>query len=309
MKVLVSGASGLIGSALVKFLGTWGYQIVRLVRVREQVGKDALYWNPSQGEITPAELEGFYAVVHLAGENIATGRWTENKKRAIRSSRVVGTRLLCEALAQLKQPPKVLISASAVGYYGDCGSEVVDDDSAAGDGFLADVCGEWEAATVVARRNDIRVVNARFGVVFSADGGALARMLLPFRFGFGGVVGGGKQSMSWIAIDDAVHALHHLIAKSELDGAVNLVAPHAVTNRELTKALGAVLHRPTLFPLPAWIARLVLGEMADALLLCSTRALPKRLSADGFTFQYPKVVEALTHLLTRPSTLGRVFKF
>jgi hypothetical protein len=254
-------------------------------------------WNPEAEEVAMPGLEGMDAVVHLAGENIATGRWTAEKKAKIRHSRVQGTRVLCETLSRLAEPPKVLVSASAVGYYGDRGEEILREDSLPGMGFLAQVCRDWEAATEPATQRGIRVVHLRLGAVLSPSGGALAKMLGPFKIGVGGVVGSGRQYMSWIAIDDVLGVVHHCLITETLDGPVNAVAPSPMTNREFTRILGRVLGRPALFPLPSFAARLVFGEMADALLLASTRVEPSRLQETGFSFRYPELEGALRHLL------------
>jgi uncharacterized protein (TIGR01777 family) len=237
------------------------------------------------------------AVVHLAGENIASGRWTAARKARIRSSRVMGTRTLCETLARLSQPPKVLVSASAIGYYGDRGAEPLWENSAFGTGFLAEVCRAWEEATQPAVQKGIRVVLLRIGIVLSPAGGALAKMLIPFQLGLGGVIGSGNQYMSWIALDDVAGVIAHALVTDTLQGPVNAVAPYPVTNREFTKTLGRVLRRPTVFPLPGFAARLAFGEMADALLLASTRVEPKRLLATQYVFRYPELEDALRHLL------------
>lgn len=297
MRVLVSGASGLIGGALVPFLTTGGHDVVRLARGRKRAG--AVSWDPAAGSIDHAGLAGLDAVVHLAGENIAGGRWTVEKKARIRDSRVVGTRLLCEALAALPRPPQVLVAASAIGFYGDRGNDVVDEDSAPGAGFLADVCREWEAATAPAAAAGIRVVNLRFGVVLSGAGGALGTMLPPFRLGLGGPIGGGRQFMSWIAIDDVLDAILFALATAALSGPVNAVAPGVTTNAELTATLGRVLSRPAVIPVPAFAVRLLFGEMGDELLLSSTRVVPQRLEAAGFRFRFPALEPALRHLLGR----------
>jgi hypothetical protein len=297
MDVLVSGASGLVGSALVPFLTTGGAHVIRLVRSTPRPGAAEVYWAPEAGSIATPGLEALDAVVHLAGENIATGRWSPEKKASIRHSRVQGTRLLCEALAQLARPPAVLVSASAIGYYGNRGTEVLREQSCAGTDFLAQVCRDWEAATAPAIEHGIRVVHLRIGVVLSPAGGALARMLVPFKLGLGGVIGTGQQYMSWIAIDDLVGAIHHALSTTTLQGPVNAVAPQAVTNREFTRTLGRVLGRPTLLPMPAFAARLAFGEMADALLLASTRVEPARLLETGYTFRAPDLEGALRYLL------------
>ncbi|HXG18622.1 MAG TPA: TIGR01777 family oxidoreductase [Methylomirabilota bacterium] len=297
MNIAVTGASGLIGSALVPFLTAGGNQVMRLVRSSVRAAADEAQWDPERGLADLKRLEECDAVVHLAGVNIAGGRWTPERKRLIRESRVHGTRTLCEALARLSRPPKILLCASAIGYYGDRGAEVVDEGSAAGKGFLAEVCQAWEEATRPAQEKGIRVVLARLGVVLTPAGGALAKMLLPFQLGLGGVIGDGAQYMSWIALDDVIGAFHHALVSAELHGPVNVVAPSPVTNREFTKTLGRVLRRPTLLPLPACAARLVLGEMAEALLLASTRAAPKRLLAAGYRFRYPTLEGALRRVL------------
>ena len=234
-------------------------------------------------------------MVHLAGENIAAGRWTPELKRRIHHSRANGTRVLSDALAKCAQPPKVLVSASAIGYYGDRSDEVLTEESRLGTGFLAAVCRDWEAAVEPAKRKGIRTVLLRIGVVLSTEGGALKRMLLPFKLGLGGVIGDGKQYMSCIALDDAIGAIHHAIVTDSLSGPVNVVSPQAVTNREYTKALGKVLGRPTLFPLPAFAARLAFGEMADELLLSSARVEARKLLASGYTFRSPTLESILRH--------------
>jgi uncharacterized protein len=297
MHILVTGATGLIGSTLVSFLSTGGHQVTRLVRTPPRPGHAEVYWQPETGSIATPGLEGLDAVVHLAGENIAAGRWTAEKKASIRDSRVQGTHLLCDALAQLVNPPNMLVSASAIGYYGDRGAEVLREDSRPGRGFLADVCRAWEAATAPAAQRGIRVVNVRFGVVLSAAGGALAKMLLPFKLGLGGIIGSGQQYMSWIALDDVVGAIHHTLITDTLQGPVNVVAPNPVTNAVFTKTLGRVLRRPTLFPLPAFVARAAFGEMADALLLASTRVEPAKLKDTHYAFRYPELEGALRHVL------------
>jgi uncharacterized protein (TIGR01777 family) len=266
---------------------------------RAAAGPRAIAWDPAAGRIDAARLEGFDAVVHLAGEPIAEGRWNEAKKRRILESRVAGTRLLCETLARLSSPPRVLVCASAIGWYGDRGDETLTEDSAPGGGFLADVCRQWEAAADPARAKSIRVVHLRSGVVLTPAGGALNKMLTPFRMGVGGVVGSGSQWMSWIGLDDEIGAILHALVTESLSGPVNAVAPRPVTNREFTKTLGGVLGRPTVMPMPAFAARLVFGEVADALLLSSQRVQPARLEATGYRFRHPDLAGALAHLLGR----------
>lgn len=297
MRILVTGASGLIGGTLVPFLTTGGHEVVTLTRGRPRPG--AVTWDPERGTIDRAALEGLDAVVHLAGENISTGRWTAAKKARIHDSRVHGTRALCEALAALQRPPKVLVAASAIGFYGNRGNDVVDEDSAPGGGFLADVCKEWEAATAPAAASGIRVVNMRFGVVLSGNGGALASMLTPFKLGAGGPIGGGEQYMSWIAVDDTADAILFALTTPALSGPVNAVAPTPVTNAEFARTLGAVLSRPAIVPMPAFAVRLLFGEMGDELLLSSTRVEPHRLRAAGFTFRFPALEPTLRFLLGR----------
>lgn len=304
MNVLISGSTGLVGSALIPFLTSGGHEVVRLLRVKgsstlQSSSKEAVYWDPEGGRINASDLEGLDAVVHLAGDPIASGRWTAAKKARIRDSRVAGTRLLCEALAKCERPPQVLVSASAIGFYSDRGDEELTESSAAGHGFLADVCREWEEATWPAASKGIRVVNLRTGVVLSPAGGALAKMLTPFKMGVGGVIGSGRQYMSWISIDDLIGAIHHCLINSSVSGPVNGTTPSPVTNREFTKTLGRVLHRPTVFPMPAFAARLAFGEMADELLLSSQRVEPRRLVESGYPFRHTTLETALRHVLGR----------
>jgi hypothetical protein len=295
MRVLITGATGLIGNALTAALNADGHVVVRLVRRRKREPSDIL-WDPAAGTISVSELEDFDAVVHLAGESIAS-RWTAKRKERILRSRVDGTRLLAESLARVKQAPRVLVSASAIGYYGDRGSETVSETSPPGSGFLAEVCQAWESATQRATENGIRVVNVRTGVVLSTRGGALKKMLLPFRLGVGGKVGSGEQYMSWISLADQIRTLIHAIRTDSLRGPINAVAPAPVTNAAFTKALGRALHRPTVLPMPAFAARLVFGEMADALLLASTRVIPQRLLASGFFFKDREIEPTLARIV------------
>jgi hypothetical protein len=297
MRILVSGSTGLVGSALVPALGGAGHDVVRLVRSEAAGGGSAVRWDPAAGRLDAAALEGLDAVVHLAGESVAAGRWTAAKKERIRASRVDGTRLLCRALAGLSRPPRVLACASAIGFYGSRGDEVLKEESAPGSDFLAGVCKEWEAAAEPASRKGIRVASLRFGMILSPAGGALAKMLLPFRLGAGGILGDGRQYVSWIAIDDVLGAIQHVLSSQPLRGPVNVVAPRPVTNREFTRTLGRVLGRPTIVPMPAFAARVVFGEMADALLLSSARVEPARLLSSGHRFRFPDLEGALRHLL------------
>jgi len=300
MRIAISGAGGLIGSALRRAFSADGHDVVRLVRRPLSPGEAAVRWDPGNGIVGTAGLEGLDAAVHLAGENIAAGRWSAARKAAIRDSRVTGTRVLCEALAGLASPPKTLVCASATGYYGARGDEEVGEDAPGGTGFLADVCREWEAASAPAARRGIRVVSLRIGMVLAAHGGALARMLPVFRAGLGGPLGNGAQYVSWIGLDDLPPVLLHVLSNRDLRGPVNAVAPQPVTNREFAEALGAVLSRPVLLRVPAFVLRLALGEMADALLLSGCRAVPRRLQESGYRFRHPEISGALRHLLGKP---------
>ncbi|MBL8843817.1 MAG: TIGR01777 family oxidoreductase [Planctomycetes bacterium] len=295
MNVVVSGSSGLVGSALVPFLTAGGHSVRRLVR--DGGAASDIGWRPERREFDARPLDGVDAVVHLAGDSIADGRWNAAKKQRIRDSRVVGTQLLAHGLAGLAKKPKVLICASAIGFYGTRGDEWLDEQSSLGSGFLADVCREWEGAAQAAVDAGIRVVQLRFGVILSASGGALKKMLPPFQLGVGGRIGSGRQWMSFIALDDVLGAVAKALQAESLRGPVNVVAPAPVTNDEFTRTLGRVLGRPTLFPMPSFAARLVFGEMADELLLSSQRVLPKKLQAAGYAFGYPTLEAALRHLL------------
>jgi uncharacterized protein (TIGR01777 family) len=299
MKVLITGSTGLVGSALLPFLKSKGHEVFRLIRSQAKAGPAEIYWNPEQGIDDTSRLEGMDAVIHLAGENISEGRWTEEKKARIRDSRVRGTRVLSEALARLAAPPRVLLSASATGYYGDRGDEVMREESAPGSDFLAQVCRDWEAATEPAAQKGIRVVRLRFGVIFTPKGGALSKILAPFQFGVGGRLGSGRQYMSWITLDDVVGVIDHALNVETVSGPVNVVAPNPVTNYEFTKTLGRVLSRPTVFPVPAFAVRLAFGEMGDAVLLSSTRVEPARLKESGYVFQHPELENALRQILKK----------
>jgi uncharacterized protein len=298
MRIAITGSSGLIGNTLIPFLTTGGHSVTRIVR-RDRASGPTVRWDPVLGTIDQDGLEGHDAIVHLAGENIAGGRWNTRRKRAIRDSRLEGTGLLCDALNRLQKPPKTLVCASAIGFYGNRGDEVLDERFAAGEGFLAELCKEWEALTESVRPRGIRVVNVRFGIVLSAAGGALAAMLTPFKLGVGGVIGSGRQYISWVGIDDVIGAIHHAITCEALNGPVNVVAPNPVTNHEFTKTLGRVLRRPTVLPMPAFAARIALGEMADELLLASIRVVPRRLEETGYKFRDAQLEPALRHVLGR----------
>lgn len=290
-RIAVAGASGLIGSALVRSLTADGHDVLRLVR-RAPRGTDEIRWDPKAGEIDTARLDGCEAIVNLAGAGVGDHRWTDAYKQEIRDSRVLGTTTLAEAAAALDTPPRVFLNGSAVGYYGDTGSRAVDESAPAGTGFLPAVCVEWEAATAPAHQAGIRTVLARTGLVVSRDGGAWAKLFPLFKAGLGGRLGDGRQYWAYIALHDHVAALRHLLDTEELSGPVNLTAPHPATNREVTAAMGRVLRRPTLFPAPAAALRLVLGEMAGDV-LGSTRAVPTRLLESGFEFAFPGLEQAI----------------
>ncbi len=292
----MSGVSGPIGAALLPSLKSRGYEVTRLVRGTSSTSGQ-IPWGPAYS-LPPESVSGFGAVIHLAGESIA-GRWTEARKQRILESRRLGTSHLAEALAQTSQPPRVLISGSAIGYYGNRGDDILREESASGDGYLSEVCRQWEGATQPATRAGIRTVQIRLGVVLSATGGALKTMLLPFRLGLGGNVGDGRQWWSWVHVHDVVGSIHHILQSDLLEGPVNVVSPRPVTNVEFTKILASVLSRPAILPMPAFAARLVLGEMADELLLASQRVEPAKLVSSGYPFQFSDLKKALEEILKR----------
>ena len=287
MKVLIAGASGLIGSALIPALEAEGAEVTRLVRSSPRLGE--IEWHPNNDRLDPAQLEGFEDIINLAGENIAGGRWTDDQKRKIRDSRVNGTHLLSEAMAKLSKRPDVFVCASATGIYGDRGDEILDEQSDSGGGFLAGVCREWEMATAPALQAGVRTVNLRFGPILAREGGMLAKLLTPSKMGMGGKVGSGKQYISWVAIDDAVGAINIALHDESIRGPLNVVSPNPVTNEVFTKTLGHVLSRPTALAMPAFAARLAFGEMADEMLLVSQRVVPKKLTDAGYDFQQPEL--------------------
>lgn len=299
MKIAIGGSTGLVGNELVSFLSTGGHDVVRLLRRarKDTAQKQHVLWDPASGTIDSSGLEGCDAVIHLGGDNIAHGRWNAGKKRLIRDSRVISTQLLAKTLAGLARPPKVFVCASAIGFYGDRGDELLTEESAPGPRFLSDVCREWEDATEPARAAGIRVVNLRIGVVLTPKGAALHKMLTPFKFGLGGIVGPGTQWWAWVALDDVVRAIQHCVVNESLSGPVNCVAPDCVTNRDFTKTLGRVLRRPTLFPMPAFVVKAVFGEMGEELLLGSSRVTPTKLMESGYEFACPTLEPALRHLL------------
>jgi hypothetical protein len=296
MQILISGSTGLIGRALVDHLEQSGHDVVPLVRPESSGAADGVRWAPSRGEIDTEGLEGFDAVVHLAGESI-NQRWTEETKKRIRNSRVQGTSLLAGALAELDDPPEVLISSSAVGYYGDRGDTWLEEDADPGDLFISQVCREWEAASKVAAENGVRVVNLRTGIVLSTEGGALPQMLPPFKLGLGGRLGDGDQYMSWVTREDAARIVEHLIETEDVDGPVNVCTPEPVTNATFTDTLGSVLGRPTVFWVPASGVRLLFGQMGEELLLASDRMRPTKLESSGFTWAHAELEPALERVL------------
>jgi uncharacterized protein (TIGR01777 family) len=301
MKILISGASGLVGTKLTAALRSDGHTVAHLVRPGHALPPGNVPWDPSAGLLDPAALEGADAIVNLSGASVGVGRWTAERKKVLRASRVDSTRVLVDALAQMKRKPRVLVSASATGIYGNRGDEILTEASAPGDDFIATLARDWEAAAKRAEASGIRTVLARFGIILSTSGGALARMLPPFKLCLGGRLGTGKQWMSWVAMEDALGILRAAIADERYTGPVNVVSPNPVQNAEFTRVLADMLHRPAIFPAPAFALRLALGEMADALLLSSQRAHPERLLAAGYPFRFNHVEPALRALI-----LGRV---
>jgi len=295
MKVLITGASGLIGTALQRSFAVKGCEMLLAGR-GEPKSANEIQFEAETGFGEPERLDGIDVAINLAGEPIS-GRWTDEKKRKIRDSRVYGARTVVEALSQLKSKPKVLVSASGIGYYGDRGDDVMTEMSGAGDTFLANVCRDWEAEARRAEDLGIRTVLLRTGVVLSKDGGALAEMLTPFKFGVGGIIGSGKQWMSWIALDDIISVYERAVEDETMRGAFNACSPDPVTNERFTKVMGSVLYRPTILPLPEFAVNFLFGEMGDALLLDSTRATPKRLQDIGFEFKFTDLESALKHEL------------
>jgi uncharacterized protein (TIGR01777 family) len=296
--VAITGGSGMVGTALATALRESGHQPVSMTRKLSESSPGSIIWDPATGLQDPSRLETVDTVVHLAGENIAAGRWTAALKDRIRQSRVQGTRSLVKSIAAVARRPKTLICASAIGFYGERGDTILGEDAVAGEGFLADVCRDWEQEAETATALGLRVVRVRIGVVLSPKGGALAKMLLPFKLGAGGIIGSGKQYWSWIGLHDLVRCIAFCVEHDAIRGAVNAVSPNPMTNYDFTKGVGRALHRPTLFPMPAFAAKLVLGEMANELLLSSTRVTPKKLQEHGFEFRYPELVGCLEHELS-----------
>ncbi len=294
MRVLISGASGLIGTALTSRLEAAEMEVMRLTRQSVDEEDDRqIYWHPESGTLDAERIEGFRTVVHLAGESVADGKWDEDKKRRIMDSRVTSTTLLCRVLANLKDKPRMLICASAIGYYGDRGEEELTEASEPGNGFLSEVCQAWEQAVQPAEEAGIKIVHLRIGMVLSSHGGALKRMLPPFRLGLGGPVGGGQQWMSWIALNDLTGVILHCMNSRRVTGVINAVAPNPVLNREFAHALGKALNKPAITPVPAFAIKIALGEMGRELVLASTRVKPERLEQAGFEWEHPEIDSAL----------------
>jgi hypothetical protein len=298
--ILLSGASGMLGAVLRQSLDDCGFPVLQLVR-RTPQGPNQLLWNPAESPLDPEPLEGLSAAIHLSGANVAAHRWTPEWKQQIRSSRVDSTRALSETLASLKNPPQTLLVASATGIYGDRGDQILDESSAPGHGFLAQVCQDWEAAVQPAVDAGIRVVHLRFGVVLGHDAGALAKLVPLFRLGLGGRLGSGRQWMSWISLTDAVSAMLFALDSPSLTGPLNLTAPQPITNAEFTRALAHAVHRPAFLPAPAFALRIAMGQMADEALLASARALPAKLTCTQFPFAHPTIEQALAAALATPA--------
>jgi hypothetical protein len=308
MRILVSGSTGFLGTSLIETLEREGHAIVRLVRPETSQSRPAggsgqtLAWDPVAGAFDAASAEGADALVHLAGASIAGGRWNASRKKLLRTSRIAATRHLIGALAQLQRPPRVIVAASAIGYYGSRGDETLTETSAPGNDFLAGLCREWEAETARGAEFGARVVSLRFGIILAAHGGALPRMLTPFKLGVGGRLGTGRQWMSWVTLEETIRVIQFALADAGLAGAVNVVAPNPVRNSEFTKILAKTLHRPALFPAPAFALRLGLGEMADALLLASQKVKPSKLVNAGYQFLQPELANALRDVLWKNAT-------
>jgi len=297
IKILMTGASGLLGSALIPFFTTGGHLVRTLVRRTPFPEKGEAFWDPEKNEIDPSVFDGADAVIHLAGEHIGEGRWTDEKKRRIIESRTKGTTLIAETISRLSSPPPVLICASAIGYYGNRGDKILTEDDSPGDDFISKVCSEWEKSAQAAVDKGIRTVFMRIGIALSPAGGALSRLLLPFMAGLGGKIASGSQYMSWVGIDDVIGSFFHVLADNKIAGPVNVVSPNPATNLEFTKALGKVLSRPVIFSIPAAAINLAFGEMGREVLLSSTRVVPQKLIESGYIFRNPDLSGALSHLL------------
>jgi len=310
MTILISGASGVIGSSLLPFLTTGGHRVIRLVRNRPKSSGDELFWEPSSGILNTNDMDGVDAVIHLAGESIGNGRWTKEKKRKIIESRVQGTELLAKRMSSLAKPPEVFICASAIGFYGNRGDQILNEKDEPGSDFISSVCGMWEKATYPALHKGIRTVCLRIGIVLTPLGGALKRLLLPFRLGIGGKIGNGSQHMSWIGMEDVLGSLYHILGDRSIEGPVNCVAPNPVTNMEFTKTLGRVMSRPTPFAIPETAVKLAFGEMGKEILLSSTRVSPEKLLKAGYRFYAPDLETAMRQMLGKTNcpqhTTGRL---
>jgi hypothetical protein len=293
MKVAITGASGLIGSSLKFYLSEKGHEVYSIVRKQPRPGQHEIFWNPDKGQIDTEALEGMDAVIHLAGKNIASSRWTESHLREVRTSRIQGTNLIARTIANLKRPPAVLISASAIGYYGTSDIGEFTEESGPGNGILSGICAEWEAAADPARQAGIRVIHPRFGVVLSASGGTLKKLLPLFKLGLGATLGSGRQMMSWILLDDLISGIYWILKDEKITGPVNLTSPYPVSNNQFTKELSKVLNRPALFSVPSFLLRTILGKMANELLLGGASVSPRKLIESGFTFSYPNLRKAL----------------
>jgi len=298
MRILITGGSGLVGSSLIPALEAKGHSFVQFVRSPRQKKLDSILWDFKQPLENLEALEGLGAAIHLAGESVASGRWNPEKKSRIRTSRVDSTRLLSEAFSKLKRPPQVFLCASATGYYGNRGEELVNESSSAGEGFLAEVCQEWESACHSAKEKGIRLGHLRFGILLSKKGGALHKMLPPFKMGLGGRLGDGKQWISWMSLDDTIRGIEFVLNQEKISGPVNFVSPHPVTNGVWTQTLGKVLHRPTFLKVPAFAAKIAFGEFAEEALLASTRVEPKVLGDGGFQFLDPELEGAFRRILS-----------
>jgi hypothetical protein len=306
MRIAIAGASGLVGTALSAHFNRRGDTVVPLVRDQNESSiVTAATWNPDEGRLNPQILEGCDVIVNLTGENITAHRWNAAFKERLLSSRLKSSSLLCKAAAQLPTPPRLLLNASAIGFYGERADTLLDEKSSSGHGFFANLCQQWEAATSAAVQAGIRTALLRFGVILTPSGGALSRMLQPFRLGLGGTIGTGQQFMSWITIDDVIAIIDYIIINDSLQGPLNIVSPQPVTNADFTHTLGAVLNRPTICHVPALLAKLLLGEMASEAILASTRVSPQKLIASGYTFLYPELEGALRHLLKAPAAIDK----
>ncbi len=297
LNILISGASGVIGSALIPFLTTGGHRVFRLVRKKPNLQNDEIFWDPNSEQLNLDHVPKIDAVIHLAGEHIGKGKWTEEKKNKIIHSRNKGTTLIAKAVSQLKSPPAVLLCASAIGFYGDRHDHILTEQSNVGDDFISKVCSEWEKATFAAQEKGIRTAYLRIGIGLSPLGGALSRLLTPFKMGFGGKIGSGKQYLSWIGIDDIIGSIYHVLLTKSLAGPVNIVAPNPVSNFEFTKILGKILNRPTICSIPEHIIKLAFGEMGREILLASCRVIPEKLQKSGYQFRHSNLEKVLCHLL------------